>query len=201
MGVSGVKIGLISDIHCNVAGLTAALATLNDCEHVLCAGDLLYQYRFSSEILTLLREHKVHTIVGNHDRTILYAPAHPLRASASVDPTELRYLGSLPTSLTLTLDGARVAMFHGSPWDDGQSTAAHYVYQANQHDVRRVAETSEGADIVVLGHTHQAFSTWVGETLIVNPGSCGESRDPSGLLTCAAVDTATGAFDIRSFAV
>lgn len=191
-----MKLGLISDIHCNVPALQRALTLLDDCDEVLCAGDLLYQYRFSSETLTVLRENGVHTIVGNHDKTILYAPGHPLRAS--VDSAELEYLASLPESLALSLGGARVAMFHGSPWDELSTAVAHYVYPTNKRDIQRVGEVD--ADIVILGHTHIAFSVWVGETLVVNPGSCGESRDASGLLTCAAVDTASGDFEIRSFA-
>ena len=100
-----MKLGLFSDIHCNLGGLERALQLLDDCDELLCAGDLLYQYRFSGEVLALLREHRVHTIVGNHDKTILYTPSHPLRASPSVDPTELQFLAGLPNSLALELGG------------------------------------------------------------------------------------------------
>jgi putative phosphoesterase len=194
-----MKVGLFSDIHCNLEGLDRALSLLKDCEQLLCAGDVLYQYRFSSEVLARLRDGKVHTIVGNHDKTILYAPAHPLRSSPSVDQAELQYLAELPESLTLTLGGRRIAMFHGSPWDEPRTATAYYVFAHNQHDLRRVAGVD--ADIVVLGHTHQPFSARVGETLIVNPGSCGDSRDPSGILSCAALDTATSEVDFRSFSL
>jgi len=66
-----VKLGLFSDIHCNVRGLERALQLLDDCDELLCAGGLLYQYRFSGEVLALLRQHRGHAIVGNHDKTIL----------------------------------------------------------------------------------------------------------------------------------
>lgn len=198
MGI-GVKLGIVSDIHCNIPGLERALALLDDCDELLCAGDLLYQYRFSSEVLTVLRHRNVHTIVGNHDKTILYAPSHPLRASPTVLPADLEYLAGLPESLELARDGTRVAMFHGSPWDVEQSTSCHYVYPANERDIRKVAQVD--ADVVILGHTHQPFSVWVGETLVLNPGSCGESRDSSGLLSCAALDLSSGQVEIRSFSV
>jgi putative phosphoesterase len=192
-----LKLGLFSDIHCNLTGLQRALELLDDCDELLCAGDILYQYRFSGEVLATLRDHNVHAIVGNHDRTILYVPSHPLRSSPKVDPADLRYLGEIPDTLSLRLGGTDIAMFHGSPWDNVRTASAHYVYPANQADMKRVAQVP--ADIVVLGHTHQAFSAWVNGTLIVNPGSCGESRDPSGLLTCAALDVASGEVAIRSF--
>ena len=195
-----LKIGLISDIHSNVRGLERSLALLEDCEEVLCAGDLLCLYRFSSEVLSLLRDHHVHAIVGNHDKTILYAPEHPLRSSPSVNRADLQYLSNLPEALSLSLGGLRIAMFHGSPWDEEQTTAAYYVYPSVRKDILRVR--SYESDIIVLGHTHQSFcKRGQGETIVVNPGSCGESRDPSGLLTCAMLDTGSGHVEFRHFSV
>lgn len=194
---AAVKIGLISDIHCNAPGLRRALGLLDDCDEVLCAGDLMSQYRFSSEVLTIIKESGIRTIVGNHDKTILHAPAHPLRSSPTVDPALLQYLAGLPSTLSSTWDGMSIAMFHGSPWDDAASLSAHYVYPENVQDMRRVAQVK--ADIVVLGHTHRPFSARQGETLIVNPGSCGESRDPSGVLSCAMLDTRDGRVEHRYF--
>ena len=55
------------------------------------------------------------------------------------------------------------------------------------------------ADFVVLGHTHRAFSTRVGNTLVVNPGSCGEPRDASGTYSCAALDVTSGEVEFRPF--
>lgn len=192
-----MKVGLISDIHCNLVGLREALHQLSDCEEVLCAGDLLYQYRFSVDVLALLKQHDVRSIVGNHDKTILYTPAHPLLESSSVDPAYLRYLAELPHTLELELDGVRIAMFHGAPWDDHDSASAHYVYPENQDDMRRVAQAD--ADVVVLGHTHRPFAVRVADTLIVNPGSCGECRDGSGLLSCAMLETGDGRVEFRRF--
>src|SRR3990172_6771974 len=133
-----LKIGLISDIHSNVRGLERSLALLGDCEEVLCAGDLLCLYRFSGEVLSLLRDHHVHAIVGNHDKTILYAPEHPLRSSPSVNRADLQYLSNLPEALSLSLGGLRIAMFHGSPWDEEQTTAAYYVHPSVRKDILRV---------------------------------------------------------------
>ncbi len=185
----------MSDIHCNLEGLQGALGELADCEELLCAGDLLYQYRFSTEVLSLLKDRGVRAIVGNHDRTILHTPAHPLRAS--VDPAALDYLATIPLTLSLELDGLRVAMFHGAPWDDPSSISATYIYPENQSDLCRVAHVD--ADVVVLGHTHRAFATRINSTLIVNPGSCGEPRDGTDLLSCAVLDTTDGQAEFRKW--
>jgi putative phosphoesterase len=194
-----MRIGLISDIHCNVPALTRALALLDDCAEILCAGDLIYQFRFSNDILALLREHQVQSIVGNHDKSILLTPNHPLRASSSVDPAELRYLADLPTRLTLTRAGTRIAMFHGAPWDDDDDPHAYYVYPQHRQDLKRVAEVD--ADVIVLGHAHIPYAVRVGDKLIVNPGTCGEICPGTGLPSCAALDIATGEVEFRPFSV
>jgi predicted phosphodiesterase len=146
-----LKLGLFSDIHCNLTGLQRALELLDDGDELHCASDVRCQYRFSGE----------------------------------------------PDTLSLRLDSADIAMAHKSPWDNVRTASAHYVYPANQADMKRVAQVP--ADIVVLGHTHQAFSAWVNRTLIVNPGSRGASRDPLGLITCAALDVASREVNVRSF--
>lgn len=192
-----MKIGLFSDIHCNLPGLQQALTLLRDCDEILCAGDLMYQYRFSNEVLALLQQHRVHAIVGNHDKTILYAPGHPLRSSGTMDPVQVTYLAGLPGELTLDLGSIRVAMFHGSPWDEADTPIAHYIYPQDQRLLRRLGDVE--ADVIVLGHTHIPFTTRVGNALVVNPGSCGECRDGTDTLTCSVLDTATLKVDLLRF--
>ncbi len=192
-----MKLGLISDIHCNLPALERALDLLADCDEVLCAGDLLYQYRFSNAVLTALRERRVHSIVGNHDNTVLYASGHPLRGSPTVDRGCFEYLASLPERLALDYGNCRVAVFHGAPWDEPGATSACYLYPEDTRQLARLAEVD--ADFVVLGHTHRPFTIQVGRTLVVNPGSCGEPRDASRTFSCAALDVASGAVDFRPF--
>jgi len=194
-----VRVGLISDIHCNLRGLERALDLLQDCDEVLCAGDLLYQYRFSNDVLALLRRRTVRAILGNHDKTILYTPSHPLRSSPSVGLRGLEYLASLPSHLALTLGGTRIAMFHGSPWDEVKGPIAHYIFPADRQSLERLAEVP--ADLIILGHTHVPMEVWVDGRLVVNPGSCGEARDESRMLSCAMLDLETGRRELRRFAV
>ncbi len=195
-----MRIGLVSDVHCNVPALTRALELLDDCAEVLCAGDLIYQFRFSNDILALLRERNVRSIVGNHDKSILVTPDHPLRSSPTVEPAELHYLASLPSRLTLQLPGIKLAMFHGAPWDDDAEPHAYYVYPQHRQDMARVAAEAD-ADVVVLGHSHLPFAVEVSGTLIVNPGSCGEPCPGTGLPSCAALDVATGEVEFRPFSL
>ena len=192
-----MKLGLIADIHCNLHGLRKALDLLADCDEVLCAGDLMYQYRFSNDVLALLQERGVRSIVGNHDQVVLHTPSHPLRSSPQVDPHYLDYLAGLPRELRLFFNGTDVAVFHGSPWDtDDQST---YIYPQDTASLRRVASVE--ADLVVLGHTHVPFVEHVQGTIVVNPGSCSEPRDGTTSASCAVYDTASGKVEFRRFAL
>jgi putative phosphoesterase len=192
-----VKIGLISDVHCNLEGLERALELLDDCDEVLCAGDLMYQYRFSNDVLALLQQREVRSILGNHDKTVLYSPGHPLRDSGTIDPFYLDYLAGLPSNLTIKRNGTRIAMFHGSPWDEVDGPNAQYIYAHDQRQLLRLAAVP--ADIVVLGHTHVPMDVRIGDMRIVNSGSCGESRDGTGTLSCMMLDAETGRLELRRF--
>jgi putative phosphoesterase len=192
-----LKLGLVSDIHCNLPALTHALALLDDCDELICAGDINYQYRFSNAVITLLRDRDVRCIVGNHDNAILYAPGHPLRDSPTVDAACFAYLRSLPERLELDYGERRVAVFHGAPWDEPRATSACYVYPEDARLIARLGDVD--ADFVIVGHTHRAFSTRVGRALVINPGSCGEPRDPSGVYSCAALDVTSGDVEFRPF--
>ena len=47
-----MKLGIVSDIHCNAAGLRQALALMGDVDDLICLGDSIYEYRFSNEFMT-----------------------------------------------------------------------------------------------------------------------------------------------------
>jgi putative phosphoesterase len=190
-----MKIGLLSDIHCHLDSLERTIATLDDCDEVLCAGDIVYQYRFSNDVLALLKQRQVQSIVGNHDKIVLYHPNHPIRSSPSVDPNWLAYLGGLPSNLSLEYDGIRLKMFHGSPWDDDLGRVTPYIYPQSTDQLRRLEEID--CDVIVLGHTHVPFVYQTRGALIVNPGSCSEPRDGTPEACCAVIDTTDLSVDFR----
>jgi len=192
-----LKLGLSSDTHYNHTELQCALELLVDRSEFPCAGDSRCQSRFTGQFLATPRGCNVHAIVGNLDRTILYVQSHSLRSSPNVDPEELRDQGERPDTLSRQLGSADIATFRGSPWDTVRTASGPHESTANQHDLKRAAEAP--MDIVVLGHTHQPFSALASGTLFPHPGSCGESRDPSGLHTRAALDVVRGEVEISSF--
>ena len=74
----------------------------------------------------------------------------------------------------------------GMPWEPRYE----YVYP---HSTTLQRFEDFDADIVILGHTHYQMAERVGRTLVINPGSAGESRDAriDYRLSYAVLDTVT----------
>jgi len=192
-----VKVGLLSDPHANVLGLRAALAAIRaaGAAEVICAGDAVGYHTSVNETIEELRGSGAHVVLGNHDAMLLgkLAVSDELRARYGLDHAarvitaeNLDWLGALPESLELRLDGVAFAVYHGSPW----APLTEYVYP----DDRELARfTMLDTDVVVLGHTHRPLHRQVGDVIVVNPGSCGLPRDEPTGAPFAVLDTRTRA--------
>src|SRR5581483_306524 len=149
---AAVRIGLVSDIHCNTEGLTAALEQLGELDLLLCAGDIVLQYRFSDDVIALLRAREALAIQGNHDKIIVSPHGENVRRAGQGAPEHWEWLVGLPHQRRLDLDGWRLLLAHGAPWDDPRSLHCEYVYPADTGRLSQMARCE--AEIVVLGHTH-----------------------------------------------
>ena len=45
-----MRLGIVSDIHCNADALSLALERMGDVDELLCAGDAVFEYRFSFSV-------------------------------------------------------------------------------------------------------------------------------------------------------
>jgi putative phosphoesterase len=187
-----VLLGVVSDIHCNSLALRWALDELEPAvDEILVAGDAIYEYRFSNEVIEMVRGCNARYVLGNHEMQFLRA--RPDIGKGTADPSHVEFMEATPARLEMMIDGKRLLMIHGVPW----APWSDYVY-ANSPQLSRFAEVD--ADIVVVGHTHIAMVERVGTTLVVNPGSVGESRGTTErYLSYAIVDTKTEEVDIRRF--
>lgn len=107
----------MSDIHCDLPALERALQQMPPVDHILCAGDIMLQYRFSNDLCDMIREHNIIPVLGNHDAHILAPSGMMLRRSGSIRPDNLEYLDSLPTILEMDVNGKKLMMMHTSPYD------------------------------------------------------------------------------------
>ncbi len=188
-----MKVGIVSDVHGNLAGIEAALDRMGPIDELLCAGDNVYQYRWSNETVALLQERGARVVLGNHDEVILGRDGERARAMDHVRQDLVEWLGAQPYALDVTLGGRRMLMAHSSPWGGWEY---HY-----PHDPfwKKTAELDH--HIVITGHTHVPMAARFGETLVINPGSVGEARHPGNeyRLSCAVWDTASDEVDFHEY--
>ena len=183
-----MKVGIVSDVHNNAEALRYALEQLRDCEIVLSLGDLVSQYRATPEIIALAREAELLTIVGNHEKTILAPCGQPMRSKLA--PDDLAFFAAQPAQRTLDVDGRRVLVTHGSPWDDPTSIGCIYIFEQDRESLRRMQELE--ADVILMGHTHVPMAVRQGDSALLNPGSCGEARDRQRRLSYGLLDFDAG---------
>ncbi len=181
-----MKIGIVSDLHCNHRGLLRALDIIGEVDELICLGDSIYEYRFSNEVAGILKDRGALTILGNHDEGFLGPHGARARQSEWIDRALLDWLAERPHRVELQVAGKKLLAVHSTPWEPRGA----YVYP-HSSQLARFAEA--GADFVLYGHTHHQLVRRVGRVLVINPGSAGEARDPSNgrQLSCAVLDTVT----------
>lgn len=123
-------VGVISDTH----GLLRpeAVEALRESDVLLHAGDI-----GSQDLLVRLRE---------------IAPVHAVRGNVDTEAWSQK----LPTSTELTVEGVRIALYHGH--------------------LRPPPGLIERSRVVIQGHSHIPSLAWQGERLHLNPGSAGKRR-------------------------
>jgi putative phosphoesterase len=175
-------VGLIADLHGNVGALRVVLSRLLPVvDQVLLAGDVMNEYRFSDEIVDLIRANEITYIVGNHELSMI-ATAVQTGRIPTTRADNWEFVAGSPSQRLISIAGKRLLMVHASPWPP----YSDYLYESHS-DLDRVTELE--VDVLVLGHTHVAMAKLIGDTLVINPGSAGDARgSASGLLSYAILD-------------
>ena len=186
-----MRIGVVSDIHCNDGGLRQALEAMGPVERLLCLGDCINESQFSNEVVALLREHNADVIRGNHEEVFFSSAGARARERPWIDPDHLQWLGARPAWLEVEVAGRSIVMVHSTPW----FPSGEYVYP-HSAELKRFGDVE--ADYLLYGHTHVQMVRRVGKPLVVNPGSAGQRRN--GLsLSCAVLELDTGGARIVEF--
>lgn len=196
-------LGLIADIHGDLAGLRRALAIFarERVGHLICAGDIVDRGADANAIVPILERLGATCVKGNHEHTVLRAQdrrrvnarAEELaRVGRVVSDATVAYVAALPDTARLTAHGVRLLVAHGAPWSDIASVFPDSRQSTfDQLRTRYAAET----DVIVLGHTHRPMQVELGALLVLNPGSVYgiTARDSA---TCATFDLATRTFRV-----
>ncbi len=190
-----MRVGIVSDIHCNIAGLRVALERMGDIDELFCAGDAVFEYRWSNDVVALLRELNAKVVQGNHEDTLLGPSGTRALSQPEVDQELVAWLRSQPYRLEVEVGGRRVLMTHGSPWEPWKD----YLFP---HAPRWQDAAKLDCDTLIVGHTHFQMALRFGDVLVINPGSAGDARDHRNdrQLSCAVWDTETDEVAFFDFA-
>jgi len=133
----------------------------------------------------MLSSWETHVVRGNHEEMLSMVQKKPdcllpisekygdgLKiALDTLSCSQLDWLKNLPHPMSLELGGRRILLCHGAPWD-----LDCYIYPDSCVSMFEKC-TEHGDDLVILGHSHYAYTAKCGNTMIVNPGSVGQPRD------------------------
>ena len=187
-----MRLGLVSDVHCNAALFERALDELGpDVDEVLLLGDLIHEYRFSNEVVGRALDDGLRYVLGNHELGFLKNPAAVGRPG--VDQVLVGKLRDRPLRIDVEIGGKRLVVVHASPF----APYNDYLFSGSPL-LKRCGELD--ADFLLLGHTHVPMAERHHGTLVVNPGSIGESRDPgTAMVSYAILDTISEEVELRRF--
>ena len=164
-------IGLISDVHATAAPLREALTIFKqeNVDLVLCLGDIAGYGTELEQSISLLIESACITILGNHD--VWYIDRHAGEQEKWIEI----YFRNLPVTWKSSVEGKRIFAVHASP----PVSMRRGITLLDQNEKIMTNEKKQwglelaeyGIDVLVVGHTHQVFAEWLGQTLVINPGS------------------------------
>jgi putative phosphoesterase len=163
-----MRLGLISDVHGDIAALERAWEHLTalGVERVVCAGDVVGYGPEPDRVVAFLAEHGIATAAGNHDHWAVRRAArrHDPYGGGRAGSATLAFLDALPPCLMLSIGGRFVVVRHVAPGDDPRRGRPPVAEVRDYLDLM-------GAALLVAGHTHAPSWYRTPKGLAVNPGS------------------------------
>jgi len=154
-----MDVGIISDIHGDIAALENALDRLerfHHVKHILCAGDLVGRGPHPDSVVQHVRDRRIPTVRGNHDEW-----------SYALSPDNKSFLRTLPLEWRGQYEGTRIFMCHGKP---GNNLWGLYRDPVSS-TLLSMMLASLNADVLITGHTHVPMFMRVDQGCVINPGS------------------------------
>lgn len=191
-----MRILFISDIHGNYPALLSLEKYFGEVDKIICLGDVVGYHCYVNEVIDFLKRHDVVCIQGNHDRYVFEGLENQTKyindsvrfgievAQRKLSEENKKWLSELPTSLSFKDNDLTILCCHGSPWD----VTNGYVY-ADSDLFPKMLDFA--FDIIVLGHTHRAYTKITERQIVFNPGSVGQARDTEGKACAKILDTST----------
>jgi putative phosphoesterase len=208
-----MRIALIGDVHANLPALEAVLAHADNlgAEAIWNVGDFVGYGAFPDEVVRRLRKRDAVSIIGNYDKKVLRFKKKKEKWRRSkrqekflafqwaynhLSKKSRKYLRSLPKEIRLEIAGKRVLLTHGSPISNEEPLTPH----TPDDRLRELAEIAQ-ADVIICGHSHQAFTRQVDGVWFINTGSVGRPDDGDPRAAYAILDIEADSLEAHHYRV
>lgn len=162
-----IRIGVFSDIHSDYAALFAMIDKMPECDEYVCLGDLVCMGGNPNECFALLKTFDNLTYLkGNHDEAVEMigrgiTPAgypdavveHQKFFADIISDECARMISSAPYILERVCDGMKITFLHYASRDG--------VWAQSDDPIAALKDVD--GDVIVFGHTHEAFDKTVGK--------------------------------------
>ena len=212
-----MRIGVISDIHGNLAALKACVKRLKDegAESFIQCGDIIgYGPDAEACVRQVLRLPLRASVMGNHDAVLAFPAISNLfnfdakialeRSLPELSPTSIDYLCTLPPSA----QGNDFTVVHGTPLDPVREYF-HSIAQFNicyklwkgqilfvghTHLPFYIKGTARACRMYVIDKEEQTIHLSEKHRYVINPGAVGKPRDHNPGAACGLWDTEAHTF-------
>ena len=176
------KIGVISDPHANLEALRTVLEDMPDVDEIICAGDLVNLGPQPNEVIDLIKNENVLTVLGNHDHAVIEKDKSSFNEEVAKSLTwtreeltknNLNFLEDLSKTERLEGEDYEIFIAHGTP----RKPLKEYLYPGTSNRALMKMTKKVDTDVIVLGHTHVPLKRTIQSKRILNPGSVGQPRD------------------------
>lgn len=179
-----MKIAFISDIHANIFALKKVIEDIEkqNIKEIICLGDVVGAFIYPNKVIDLIRKKEILTIQGEFDEIIaddyfgIKIPEDlDVNSKTTIHWTKKiisdnnrEWLQNLPQKHYLNINNTEILLVHGSP-----KTNTEYLYPDRKELQKKLKNYK--FDVLVCGHTHEAYHKKIDKRHIVNAGSVGNN--------------------------
>lgn len=174
-----MRIALISDIHSNLYALISVLEDIENkkANKIYCLGDIVGYHSFPNEVVELIRDRKIISIKGNHDKDITEQKFDKSKESdfikdwtyENLKKENREFLLSLPESLEAEYEDKKIKLVHGST-----TSIEEYLHENSEASKKTIEEFN--GDILVCAHTHFPYIKYYDNKMLINTGRIGKPK-------------------------
>ena len=212
-----MKVALIGDVHANLPALEAVLTHARNLgvSGFWNIGDFVGYNAFPDQVIRRMWKPGFCNIIGNYDLKVLSFPEkdkkwrknkHPLKRQAfkwayeNLSPETKAYLAGLPEEQCISIGERSFLLVHGSPASN-EELLDRATPQVHLRELKDLAQQKYEIEFsaIICGHSHQAFTRRVDNTLFINTGSVGRPGDGNPRTAYAILDVTNSKLQVSHY--